>query len=523
MRTVLLVGILVLNATMLAQEKNQEYQYALIEALKQKNLGNLNEAVKLYRLVIREEPGCAAAYYELGNIYLMTQQNELAVNNLRKAFELEPGDKWFSLAYLNSLGVTGDFDTMEKVLDRKIGDEAGEVEWQYQLATVYLSQEKPRKALRLLEKIERDHGFSEKVTLLKASVYENQEEYELALGELVKVMDLFPEALQFRIAAAELAARSGEVGLSLEYMEEAFRNPQMDLRRKMAVLGLYLSDEEISEKYSPELEQLLLAMLEEHPEEADVHLMASDYYIQGREYEKAYWQLKLYLGEKPPVYGLYMQAVMLANASSLNDELLEVSALALEQYPDSADLAFFRSIGLYEKKDYDSMRELLGKTDFKNFSNEDYRQQATMLLAEAYNHTGSHADADSIFTALISKDPDNYMVLNNYSYYLAERGAKLEQAEVWSRKAIKANPDNSTFLDTYAWVLFKLERFDEAEKYILKALEKGGENDPEVNEHAGDIQLALENIELARSYYMKAVILGGDREKLEEKINALDK
>ena len=47
------------------------------------------------------------------------------------------------------------------------------------------------------------------------------------------------------------------------------------------------------------------------------------------------------------------------------------------------------------------------------------------------------------------------------------------------------------FLDTYAWILYKLESYEEAEKYILSALDKGGENDPEVNEHAGDIQLAL--------------------------------
>ena len=119
---------------------------------------------------------------------------------------------------------------------------------------------------------------------------------------------------------------------------------------------------------------------------------------------------------------------------------------------------------------------------------------------------------------LIEEEPDNYMVLNNYSYYLAERGDKLEKAKEWSRKPLKNNPDNATFLDTYAWVLFKLEEYEEAEKYILDALEKGGENDPEVNEHAGDIQVALESLEIAKSYYKKAIILGGDKERLEAKI-----
>jgi tetratricopeptide (TPR) repeat protein len=86
---------------------------------------------------------------------------------------------------------------------------------------------------------------------------------------------------------------------------------------------------------------------------------------------------------------------------------------------------------------------------------------------------------------------------------------------------VKNNPDNATFLDTYAWVLYKLESFEEAEKYILNALDKGGENDPEVNEHAGDIQVALESYLVARTYYLKAIILGGEKEKLEEKIDQI--
>lgn len=156
------------------------------------------------------------------------------------------------------------------------------------------------------------------------------------------------------------------------------------------------------------------------------------------------------------------------------------------------------------------------------FSTVDYSSQAKMLYAEGYYRLEEYGVSDSIFESLIESDPDNYMVLNNYSYYLAERGDKLEEAKRWSKKAIDNNPDNATFLDTYAWVLYKLGAFEEAEKYILIAMEKGGENDPDVNEHAGDIQTALGSKSLAYSYYLKAQVLGGDKETLEEKINFLD-
>ena len=67
-----------------------------------------------------------------------------------------------------------------------------------------------------------------------------------------------------------------------------------------------------------------------------------------------------------------------------------------------------------------------------------------------------------------------------------------------------------------------MKEYEEAEKYILIAIEKGGENDPEVNEHAGDIQVALNSFEIAKSYYLKSIILGGDKSRLEQKINNLE-
>jgi len=193
---------------------------------------------------------------------------------------------------------------------------------------------------------------------------------------------------------------------------------------------------------------------------------------------------------------------------------------ALKQFPDSVDIRFFRGVGFYEEGEYELLIENFQSISLDDFSVKEYSSQSKMLYAEAYYRLGDFPMSDSLFEKLINEEPENYMVLNNYSYYLAERGAKLDLAREWSLKAIKNNPDNATFIDTYAWVLFKMNEFEEAEKYILNALEKGGENDPEVNEHAGDIMVALKSYEVAKSYYQKSVILGGERERLEKKIDS---
>ena len=42
-----------------------------------------------------------------------------------------------------------------------------------------------------------------------------------------------------------------------------------------------------------------------------------------------------------------------------------------------------------------------------------------------------------------------------------------------------------------------------------------------VEDEFGDYYVSLKSYQVARSYYLKAIILGGDKEKLEEKIDQL--
>ena len=535
------------------QNSSRDYQYVLIEAVKQKNIGNLSEAIKLYSLVIKDQPDCAVAYYEAGSIYLGTNQLELARKNLSKAYELDPENEWYTIAYLNSLGALEEFEEAVDILKDKIKEDPEKTEWEFKLALSYFNMGKSGKAIKTLERIEKEKGLSEKITLLKASIYESEEEYSLAKTEIEKVMLIFPEAIQFRVVAAELCLKSGDedaaAGYYLEildvdsmnifaltnltdyyrqkgdfknsyiYLAKSFSSTQIEMDRKMAILSYYLSEEDHIINYSSELSTVIETFAETHPEESDISLLAADFYIQSQDYSRAYFHLKKYLELQKGSYNIYMQTIMLANAASLNEELVFISSKALEQYPDSADIRFFMGIGFYQSNEFEALIDNFDGISKDRYSSREYASQAQMLTAEAYYRIDNYERSDSLFESLIREEPDNYMLLNNYSYYLAEREEKLEKAKEWSSDVVKNNPENATFLDTYAWVLYKLESFEEAEKYILNALDKGGENDPEVNEHAGDIQMALESFQVARSYYQKAIILGGDKEKLEEKID----
>jgi tetratricopeptide (TPR) repeat protein len=102
----------------------------------------------------------------------------------------------------------------------------------------------------------------------------------------------------------------------------------------------------------------------------------------------------------------------------------------------------------------------------------------------------------------------------------AERGENLDEALSMIERAVKAEPDNEAFLDSLAWVLFKLKRNEEALMWMQKAIAKSEEPDATLFDHLGDIYLELNKPELARDAYSKSLVAKPD-EKIREKLEKL--
>ena len=114
--------------------------------------------------------------------------------------------------------------------------------------------------------------------------------------------------------------------------------------------------------------------------------------------------------------------------------------------------------------------------------------------------------------------PSNILVLNNYAYYLSEEGCELDKAEQMSLRAIKAEPDNATYLDTYAWILYKQKRYAEAWEYIDKALSSDSQPSDVLYEHAGDIQYQLGDVLRALDYWNRALDIQRETDMVDEKL-----
>ena len=115
-------------------------------------------------------------------------------------------------------------------------------------------------------------------------------------------------------------------------------------------------------------------------------------------------------------------------------------------------------------------------------------------------------------------NPSNITALNNYAYYLSLERRDLDKAEEMSYKTVKAEPNNATFLDTYAWILFEKGKYEEARIYIDNAIKSEEEKSSEVLEHCGDIYFMTGDAESALKYWQQSLELGNDSEILKKKI-----
>ena len=92
-----------------------------------------------------------------------------------------------------------------------------------------------------------------------------------------------------------------------------------------------------------------------------------------------------------------------------------------------------------------------------------------------------------------------------------------------SRVCIEKEPFNSTYLDTYGWVLFNLGKYNSSEKYLRKAIENEVNPSVEILDHCGEVSVKLNNIEKAIYYWKRAINAGGDEEEFQSKIRSAKK
>lgn len=538
------------NKDKASELKLREAEFYFIEGEKYFILEDYAKALALFQKSLEVAPENATVHYKIATILIKGNEPYKALAHVQEALKLDQDNKYFYVLAADIYTQLGDFDNAAGVYEEMIKKLDKTDQYLFELAAIYLYQQRYDDALIIYDKIEKAYGMAEEIITQKQKIYLQNNNLDKALEEGRRLIEAYPEeeayilkqvemlisndqndeaigylesflqadpsATQSRLVLAELQRKKGEVEKAVKSLEVVFKNPDLDVQNKVQLLAEYrhdLSKEELAD-FGLNLAKILVAT---HPEVADAQIVYAD--------------LLQTAGKKKEAKNAYLQSLELDNSNfavwqnvlqlyiEMNkmDSVIHVSEQALELFPNQGSLYYFNGAANLQRRNYDEAVAALEQGKRLSSANLGLVSAFNSMLGDAYNGIKAYEKSDKAYQAALDFDPNNYSVLNNYSYFLALRKENLDKAEKMSAHAVKNNPDNTTFLDTYAWVLFMREKYKEAKKVMEHAISTG-----EVSaihyEHYGDILYKLGDVDGAVKQWQVAKGLNPKSELIDKKI-----
>jgi tetratricopeptide (TPR) repeat protein len=356
-------------------------------------------------------------------------------------------------------------------------------------------------------------------------------DYNIAMSNLFQHYGMTDSAFYYLDRAQEYEPDNGavylvraryyqEAGDSLEYEQQIFNAltaEQLDVDTKLGVLLSFIQVQLAKEDTTQRINNLFTALIEQHPHEAKIHQLYSEYLYTLKDYKGAIEQLGYSLDVNPTDADGWRNMVILNMMDDNYADAIKASDKALEYNPDNLDLyryvaGCYHQMKSYSKAIFTYMKilELTDSTDVEQ------RSDVYTGMGDTYSELGDTAKAVECYKQALELNPINSGALNNYAYFLAQRGEDLDNAERMAALAIKDEPNNANFIDTYAWVYFAKKDYTKALLYIKSAVEKDEEN--HLLEHYGDILWFNDEKEQAVEQWTKALETDPDNELLQRKV-----
>jgi tetratricopeptide (TPR) repeat protein len=351
-----------------------------------------------------------------------------------------------------------------------------------------------------------------------AEIYSEMKRDREALEIYDTIFSREPNNGTAQLSLSEFYRRKGDYEKVFEMIEKAYRNPDLDSDSKIQSAISFMEEPGEFRENQDKIEEMILILKESESSNLRARALYSDFLIRSGRTREAADQLGIVLDEDPGNYVLWEQMIFMLNDLGDFKSMMDYTERAIKKFPDIPNLYMFMGIAATQEKRYEKAVESIEIGITKVEENRSLEIQMLSILAEAYHGLGLDNESDTIFEKVLKDDPNNLLVLNNYAYYLSLRGESLEKALVFSRKTIDQEPENATYLDTYAWILYKLEKYREALRYIEKAIKEEGQESSEVMEHYGDILFMNGEVDRAVEQWKKTLEKAPGNDELMRKI-----
>ncbi len=542
------------SLSMLTDEQKQQFQYLFIEGIKQRTLGNSEEAIKIFSRCLEMDPYSSASLFEIANIHLLKGDYQSAMMMLEKAVSLDSKNQYYQILLAKIY--------QQNKLFEKAADTFGSLallnpdnkEYPLFRAEMFNMAGKADIALACYNEQEKKWGITEQIALGKQSLYFKLGKKEEAYREIENLISRYKDETKYYGLLADMYLADSIMDKSLEYYNKVLQLKPDDGFVQFSLSNYYRVAEEYSLSYDhllkgfinsnlelePKIQMyMLLAQVEEHPITTEQQLelinilidqyvdderpraLLAEYFLNKKLNKEAREQLRLVVEINKGNYAYWERLLFIDNDLSDWKALSEDSRKAIAYFPDQPILYILDAVAMLQLGNYQEVFALLDSAESNATNNNQVLSQVYTYRAEAYYKQKKFDEAYNWFDKVVKIDPQNYLAMNNYAYYLSLKSIKLDVAEKLSSTVVQNNPNNATYLDTYAWVLFKKKDYQLAKFYMESALSNSTENNPVLEEHYGDILFFLNEKDKAVQQWKKSLKMGNPSKILNEKIKSI--
>lgn len=558
LRAIALIYIALICHTAFAQD-TRRYESLVVSGADLYSNGEYAAAKEVFRNVILNDPTNDAAMYYMALIAVTENNVELAESYMVSAASLDPDNFWYRYRLAKLYAVTGRQELAVDMYEKLLKDFPKEHDLYFELVEMYASQQEFQKALDTIDEIEDVVGVTESLAMYRFNILRIMERYEDAYESLRKYNSRYSSPYVLTTLAdyemsmyndsTAIAYYDEALGLMSDYgpallgkaetyritrkyeeyfsvLNEYISSPATPMEPKAEYIRAIIqrTDPKFIRSFRANLDETVMKAIETHPKDSVALQTAGVYFYSTDRQDQAEAFFKENVETYPESFSANADYVEYLMYTDRWEELSRAGRQAYKRFPDELAFLEMASTGDYRLGDYDKVLEVcdeilrIAPTDSAKVLS------ALSTKGDVYHQIGDSKKSYKAYEKALKVNPGYVYVLNNYAYYLSEEGRKLKKACAMSYKTVVADPDNATYLDTYAWILHLMGNDESAKLFFKKAMLYGGKESTVILDHYAEVLYALKEYDVAFIYWNMALQKDDGRvPNLVEKINARKK
>ena len=539
----------------LTPEQQRKYDYFFLEAMRLKEKKDYASAFGLLQHCLDIHPNAASALYEVSQYYMFLRQVPQGQEALEKAVANAPDNYWYSQGLASLYQQQNELDKAVTLLEQMVVRFPAKQDPLFNLLDLYGRQEKYDEVISTLNRLEKRMGKNEQLSMEKFRIYLQMKDDKKAFQEIESLVQEYPMDMRYQVILGDvylqngkkqeaydvyqkvLAAepdnpmaifsmasyykQTGQEELYQQQLDTLLLNKKVTPDTKVGVMRQMIVENEQADKDSTQIIALFDRIMKQEQDDPQIPMLYAQYLLSKKMESESVPVLEQVVDLDPTNKAARMMLIGAAAKKEDYKQIIKVCEPGIEATPDALEFYYYLAVAYNQAEKPDSVISIC-KRALEHTTADSKKETVSefySILGDMYHTQKQMKEAYAAYDSALVYNPSNIGALNNYAYYLSVERRDLDKAEEMSYKTVKAEPNNATYLDTYAWILFEKGNYAEARIYIDNAMKsEGGDKSDVIVEHCGDIYYMTGDVDGALTYWKKALEMGSESKTLKQKI-----